>query len=128
MQNRGWIMTKRVFLFLCLISALLVPRGDGAAAQDEASSIHVNVVLVQLSVAITDRNGNYVSGLHPEDFTILEDNIPEKTATFEEGNERALTLSNGVASDDSQFTPGAGTGTSEDPSGNSGSRVAGANV
>src|SRR6185437_12206776 len=31
--------------------------------------------------------GNYISGLAPEDFSIVEDNIPEKTATFEEGNE-----------------------------------------
>ena len=117
-------MAKKIFLFLCL---LLVPfsRGGGrAAAQNDASSLHVNVVLVQLSVAITDRKGNYVSGLRPEDFTILEDNIPEKTATFEEGNERAFTIGKGVASDDSLFTPGS----SEDQSGKSSSQAGGANV
>jgi Ca-activated chloride channel homolog len=121
-------MAKRIFLFLCLLLVPLSRGGGKAAAQGDASSIHVNVVLVQLSVAITDSKGNYVSGLHPEDFDILEDNIPEKPATFEEGNERALTLGKGVASDDSLFTPAGGPGTSGDQSGNSGSRVAGANV
>lgn len=122
-------MAKRIFLFLCLLLMPLTRHGGGAAAQDEASSIHVNVVLVQLSVAITDHKGNYVSGLRPEDFTILEDNIPEKTATFEEGNERAFALGKSAASDDSQFTPGSGVaGPSDAQSGKSSSQVAGANV
>jgi VWFA-related protein len=46
----------------------------------------VSVVLVQLNIAVTDDKGNYISGLRPEDFSITEDKIPEKTATFEEGN------------------------------------------
>jgi Ca-activated chloride channel homolog len=78
-------MTKRYLLFLWLFSVPL--SGGPAAAQDDASSIHVDVVLVQLNVAVTDRKGNYVSGLRPEDFEIIEDKIPEKTASFEEGNE-----------------------------------------
>jgi Ca-activated chloride channel homolog len=72
-------------MFLCLFAISLFRSGD-AAAQDD-SRIHVSVVLVQLSVAVTDRKGNYISGLRPEDFTIVEDKIPEKIATFEEGNE-----------------------------------------
>jgi VWFA-related protein len=95
----------------------------GAAAQDEASPIHVNVVLVQLSVAVTDRKGNYISGLHPEDFVIMEDGIPEKTATFEEGNEPARSLVSKSASDDSPFSAAA------DSAGEAGgTRVAGANI
>jgi Ca-activated chloride channel family protein len=78
-------MTKQYFLLLWLI---LIPlSGGGAAAQDDSLSIHVNVVLVQLNVAVTDHKGNYISGLRPEDFAIVEDKIPQKTATFEEGNE-----------------------------------------
>jgi VWFA-related protein len=115
-------MTKKVSLFLCLVVALLVPRGDGATAQDEASPIHVNVVLVQLSVAVTDRKGNYVSGLHPEDFSIIEDNIPEKTATFEEGNEPIRALNGKPANDDSPFSMDA------DPADDLAKRAAGANV
>src|SRR5437879_3833004 len=42
--------------------------------------------LVQLNVAVTDKKGNYVTGLHPQDFAITEDGMPENIATFEEGN------------------------------------------
>ena len=79
-------MAKKYLLLLCLGSFPFLGGGSGAA-QDDPSSIRVNVVLVQLNVAITDSKGNYVSGLRPEDFSIVEDNIPEKIATFEEGNE-----------------------------------------
>ena len=56
------------------------------SAQDETSRFRVNVVLVQLNVAVTDSKGSYITGLRPEDFVVTEDNIPEKIATFEEGN------------------------------------------
>jgi VWFA-related protein len=79
-------MAKKYLLLLWLGSFPFLGGGSGAA-QDDPSSIHVNVVLVQLNVAITDSKGNYVSGLRPEDFSIVEDNIPEKIATFEEGSE-----------------------------------------
>jgi VWFA-related protein len=65
----------------------------------------VSVVLVQLSVAVTDRKGNYVSGLRPEDFTIVEDKIPEKIATFEEGNEPARKLIDVAPSNSSPLMP-----------------------
>lgn len=79
-------MVKKYFLFLCLVSFPFCSTGSGAGQNDE-SRIYVDVVLVQLNVAVTDGKGNYISGLAPEDFSIVEDNIPEKTATFEEGNE-----------------------------------------
>jgi Ca-activated chloride channel family protein len=72
----------------------------GAAAQDDASRLQVNVVLVQLSVAVTDSKGNYVRGLRPEDFVVTEDNIPEKLSTFEEGNEVPRKLQNVTKNDD----------------------------
>ena len=77
-------MAKKYFLLLWLMWFSVY--GGLGTAQQEASPLHVSVVLVQLNVAVTDSKGNYVSGLHPEDFQILEDNIPEKLATFEEGN------------------------------------------
>lgn len=86
-------MAKRYLLFLALFAVAFF-GGVGTIAQDDANSIHVNVVLVQLNVAVTDRKGNYISGLRPEDFAIYEDNIPEKTATFEEGNEPTRRLIN----------------------------------
>jgi VWFA-related protein len=66
---------------------LMVGAEPQPAAQNEASNLKVNVVLVQLNVAVTDHAGNYISNLRPEDFAISEDKIPEKIATFEEGNQ-----------------------------------------
>ena len=90
-------MGTRCVVLLCLVSFLFYGPRLGSAQDD--SSIHVNVVLVQLNVAVTDSKGNYVSGLRPEDFQISEDGIPEKVATFEEGNEpmRRLTDAPGPA-------------------------------
>jgi VWFA-related protein len=82
------IRSNRVFTFLKVCSGLLLPLAavTRPAAQNETSRFRVNVVLVQLNVAVTDGKGNYISGLRPEDFAIKEDNIQEKIATFEEGN------------------------------------------
>jgi Ca-activated chloride channel family protein len=99
-------MAKRYFLFLWL-AALPFSGSGGAAAQDDGSRIRVNVVLVQLSVAVTDRKGNYVSGLRPEDFTIVEDKIPEKIATFEEGNEPTRRLIDVAPSNSRSMAPAA---------------------
>jgi Ca-activated chloride channel family protein len=80
-------MAKRQLLFIPTLTALFFIGGRLTGAQDDSTNIRVNVDLVQLNVAVTDNKGNYVSGLGPENFTITEDKIPERIATFEEGNE-----------------------------------------
>jgi VWFA-related protein len=39
--------------------------------------------LVLVNVTIKDKNGNFVAGLKPENFTILEDNKPQKVVSFD---------------------------------------------
>jgi Ca-activated chloride channel homolog len=39
-----------------------------------------------LSFTVLDQKNRYVNGLKPRDFKVLEDNIPQKVATFAEGN------------------------------------------
>lgn len=82
-------MTRKSVFFFALSSGLLFLAGGSRvpAAQEDRSHIFVNVVLVQLNVAVTDHKGNYITGLRPEDFAITEDKIPEKLASFEEGGE-----------------------------------------
>ena len=77
----------------CIVSlAVLVagPLVGGGITQDNSSAdIQVIVNMVQLNVAVTDKKGDYISGLKPEDFVITEDGIPQKIASFGEGNERS---------------------------------------
>ena len=61
--------------------------------QDNANNvIRVVVSMVQLNVAVTDSKGEYVTSLHPSDFVLSEDGIPQKVANFEEGNESPQNL------------------------------------
>ena len=100
-------MAKRVFLFLVMCSFPFSGGGRGAAAQqDSQSRIQVNVVLVQLSVAVTDNKGNYVSGLRPQDFAIYEDKIAEKASSFEEGVGPGHSPASGQLADDRPFAAG----------------------
>jgi len=57
--------------------------------------------MVQLNVAVTDNNGNYITGLRPQDFIITEDGIQQKVATFSEGNEPTRRLVNLAENDQS---------------------------
>ncbi|MGA8270417.1 MAG: VWA domain-containing protein [Candidatus Sulfotelmatobacter sp.] len=83
-------MLRKSLLSLCLLSLFIGAR-TGVEAQG-GPDLHVVVNLVQLNVAVTDKKGNYVTGLRPKDFAIVEDGITEKVATFAEGNEPALSL------------------------------------
>ncbi|HXZ31563.1 MAG TPA: VWA domain-containing protein [Terriglobales bacterium] len=63
------------------------------------------VDLVQLNVAVTDNKGNYITGLRPQDFLVSEDGIPQKLATFSEGNEPTRRLAEMTAPEDRVTMP-----------------------
>jgi VWFA-related protein len=82
-------MAKRIVLVavMCLgiLSGAKVWR---AAQQDNPNPVfRVNVNMVQLDVAVTDKKGDYITGLSPWNFEIYEDGIAQKVATFGEENE-----------------------------------------
>ena len=87
---------KTFLLALCLLTfgCLVTP---GASAQDDRMRLRVDVTLVQVNVAVTDSKGNYIRDLKPENFVVLEDNIPEKLATFEEGHDAPRIVLNPAA-------------------------------
>jgi Ca-activated chloride channel family protein len=84
-------MLKKTFCVILTSSlGFYMYMGESVTAQAPVpvdSHIQVAVDLVQLNAAVTDRHGNYVTGLRPSDFLIEEDGIPQKIATFGEGNE-----------------------------------------
>ena len=67
-------------------------RIEAQERQGEKPMLRVEVNLVQLNVAVTDGKGHYVTGLKPGDFTVTEDNIRQKIASFGEGNEPTMTV------------------------------------
>src|SRR3984885_2481155 len=80
-------MTKNYFLLPVVVLTIFSGPGIRMVAQETEPNIRVVVDMVQLNVAVTDNKGNYITGLHPSDFAIVEDNIPQKIATFGEGND-----------------------------------------
>lgn len=93
-------MKKGSFVCFGISSVLLLLVGADPkrpAAQDDSSNFRVNVVLVQLNVAVTDHKGNYIAGLNPADFQVTEDKIPQHIATFEEGSETKVDLNESSA-------------------------------
>lgn len=116
-------MTKRC-LVICGILGVFALMGWRALAQnndDQAKQpvVHVDVNLVLLNVAVTDNKGHYVTGLHPSDFAVVEDNIPQKLATFGEGDAPQRPVDEAL---DEKLV-----GTTEQPA-HSESLIAGANV
>src|SRR5580765_7758590 len=102
------LTNRRVFFFLFSFLPLFAHRTSAQVAVDQ--KIHIVVDLVQLNVAVTDKKGNYVTGLRPEDFEIAEDRIPQKLATFGEGNERVIGLTDTTASQNQAVAQNAGQG------------------
>src|SRR5579864_7755549 len=104
-------MVRKSFL-LSLIFLAFMLRAETAVDAQEGPNIHVVVNMVQLNVAVTDKKGNYITGLRPEDFEIREDGIVEKAATFAEGDESARSLTDVAvpdpAADDVAKPPSAG--------------------
>lgn len=84
-------MFRNVVLCMLLVPGLFYVS-TGEVEPSDSPNLRVVVNMVQLNVAVTDKNGNYVTGLRPSDFTILEDGISEKVATFAEGYEPARNL------------------------------------
>jgi VWFA-related protein len=115
-----------------LLPLILIPLGFALGdvpdmEAQESPDFHVVVNMVQLNVAVTDKNGRYITGLRPKDFAISEDGILEKTATFAEGNEPARSLRE-LAEQDSSASSGDLADRSSDGVSTFDAQVRGANV
>jgi VWFA-related protein len=95
MSKRNILAGLGVLIFLSSFAVWMVAKSPD---QDNSSSvIRVVVSMVQLNVAVTDAKGNYVTSLRPSDFDITEDEITQKLATFEEGNEGPQNLADAAS-------------------------------
>ena len=65
------------------ILGLLLPAPFAAQQPGTGYTFKAQSELVLVNVSVRDKTGNLVRDLKPEDFTVLEDNKPQKVATFD---------------------------------------------
>src|ERR1700756_2980694 len=65
-----------------------------AISQEQDYKFRVQSDLVLVNVTVRDKSGNIVPNLKPEDFTILEDNKPQKVVSFDIENIDAVANQN----------------------------------
>jgi VWFA-related protein len=80
--------------FLSALLMLALVASSVPAQQQEDYTFHAESELVLVNVTVRDRSGNLVKGLKPEDFTILEDNKPQKIVSFDIENIDAIANQN----------------------------------
>jgi VWFA-related protein len=77
---------KLPLLFLLLCSAALSPAqqtGSNAKSENQTYTFTANSRLVVETVVVKDKKGDFVSGLTANDFTVLEDGVPQTIRIFE---------------------------------------------
>jgi len=75
---------------LALGLVLVLLSATSPSQQQSDYLIHVQSELVLVNVTVRDKSGNFVQGLKPENFTILEDNKPQKVVSFDVENVDAM--------------------------------------
>jgi VWFA-related protein len=76
-----------------LLLVLLLLNG-ALPSQQSDYTFHSEADVVLVNVTVRDKSGKFVPGLKPENFTILEDNKPQKIASFDVENVDAVPASN----------------------------------
>src|SRR6185503_7358715 len=79
---RGFRLHAEVVAVVATVAAGSSVLLVGQAPQEPSPTFRQGVEAVQLSVIVTDREGNPVSGLSEDDFEILEDGKPRPITTF----------------------------------------------
>ena len=74
--------------------------------QDPQGSERINIRRVRLPITVTDKKGNFVPGLTKNDFTILEDKVPQTIETFSDDLSEKTPLYVAVLMDTSPSTAG----------------------
>jgi VWFA-related protein len=84
-------LTAALVVLAFVLSSLSSPR---LLPAQEDYTFHAESDLVLVNVTARDKNGNFVRGLKPSDFTILEDNKPQKVVSFDMENIDAVAIQN----------------------------------
>src|SRR3989475_11035671 len=112
-------MFKLTYIFLTgiLLLTVAVASGQPAKAQKPAplptppaeagqEKVTVTTRRVRLPITVTDKKGQFVSGLSQSDFLVLEDKVPQQIDSFSNEQNNNLPLYVGVLMDTSPSTAG----------------------
>src|SRR5947209_7974999 len=75
--------TRRMKKVLSLTLAMVLLASGGFGQQSTDYTFRAQTELVLVNVTVRDKSGNFVRDLKPDDFTILEDNKPQKATSFD---------------------------------------------
>ncbi|HEY6804007.1 MAG TPA: VWA domain-containing protein [Pyrinomonadaceae bacterium] len=82
------------------------PSPSPTPLPDDSQTVITNIRRVRLPITVVDKKGSFVPGLTQNDFTILEDKIPQKIETFSDDISQITPLYVGVLIDTSASTAG----------------------
>jgi VWFA-related protein len=85
---------RRFTKILATLLVVALPCSVLTSQQGADYTFRVQTELVLVNVTVRDKNGNIVQNLKPEDFTILEDNKPQKVVSFDIENIDAVANQN----------------------------------
>src|SRR2546425_3588608 len=108
---------KHILLMGILLLTVAVASGQPAKAQKPSPSpippaesgqekVTVTTRRVRLPITVTDKKGQFVSGLSQSDFLVLEDKVPQQIDSFSNEQNNNLPLYVGVLMDTSPSTAG----------------------
>src|SRR5688572_27370527 len=83
-------MTRAALVFALAPLVSIVP--GPALTGVEGQTFRAGVELVSFGVTVTDRRGNFITDLAPEDFTIVEGGEPQALRLFARGDQTVGTL------------------------------------
>jgi VWFA-related protein len=86
MEHSSTRLTSKALVILLALLVLGIPL----PSQQSEYVLHTESELVLVNVTVRDKSGNFVTGLKPENFTLLEDNKPQKIVSFDIENVDAI--------------------------------------
>lgn len=79
-------MPGLILWLLCIAAAVSAqtaqPTATPPAGDDDGSVVKISTTLIQIDVIVTDKKGNQVTNLKPEDFEIYEDGVKQEITNF----------------------------------------------
>ncbi len=82
------------------------PKPAPTPTPDPSQAEVINIRRVRLPITVTDKKGQFVSGLSASDFLVMEDKVPQKIDSFTSEDNNNLPLYVGVLMDTSPSTSG----------------------